>query len=283
MTTITGQDQEAVRTAVRERYGKIARTPVEEGQAGCCGPSCCGGESGDGASVSRSVGYGSELDGVPEGADLGLGCGNPVGLATLEPGQTVLDLGSGGGLDCFLAASAVGAGGHVIGVDMTPDMIRRARKNAAAGGHANVEFRLGEIEALPVADATVDVILSNCVLNLSPERHRVLSEALRVLRPGGRTVIADLVSDVAPPPELAGNLDAVSACLPTPREEYLGAFRNAGFTDVRVLQERSYPAELILGDPAVARAIETLPADTRAELETFAGSIRSIVLEARKG
>jgi SAM-dependent methyltransferase len=289
VTTTASQEQgqgsderERIREAVRERYARVA---AQEGASGCCGPDCGCHASAEAASegVSRSLGYqDAELAGVPEGADLGLGCGNPTGVASLRAGETVLDLGSGGGIDCFLAAERVGPSGRVIGVDMTPEMIQRARRNAARGGYGNVEFRLGEIEALPVADASVDVILSNCVLNLSPERSRVLAEALRVLRAGGRAVISDLVSERPAPAELAGNLDAIAACLPTPREAYLGAFRDAGFVEVRVLDEHPYPASAILGDPGVEAALAGASAETRAELDAFAASIRGIVLEARK-
>jgi arsenite methyltransferase len=274
------QDPEAVREAVRTRYARVA----EGGGSGCCDDGCCGGaDPGPGVSISTAVGYGEgDLATVPEGADLGLGCGNPVGLASLRPGETVLDLGSGGGLDCFLAADRVGAEGRVIGVDMTPSMISRARRNAAAAGHTNVEFRLGEIEALPVADASVDTILSNCVLNLSPERARVLTEALRVLRPGGRVVISDLVSERAVPAVLAGNLDAVAACLPIPRERYLQAFVDAGFTGVEVVDDHAYPGDAILNDSGVQAALGSVSDTTRRELEAFAASIRGIVVQAFK-
>jgi SAM-dependent methyltransferase len=275
-------DTEAIREAVRTRYARAA-----EG-GGCCDDGCCGGSTAGVSAeargtVSTSVGYSQdELASVPEGADLGLGCGNPVGIASLVPGETVLDLGSGGGLDCFLAAERVGPEGHVIGVDMTPEMIARARRNATAGGHTNVEFRLGEIEALPVADASVDAILSNCVLNLSPERGRVLEEALRVLRPGGRVVISDLVSNVPVPPALAGNLDAVAACLPVPREQYMQAFVDAGFTDVNVVDEHSYPGDSIVHEAGVEDALAGASEATRAELDLFAASIRGVVVQAFK-
>jgi SAM-dependent methyltransferase len=278
----TSEDRERIRQAVRERYARVAG---QDGAGGCCGPDCgChGGATTDGEPVSLAIGYDqADLGAVPQGADLGLGCGNPTGVASLREGETVLDLGSGGGIDCFLAAERVGPSGHVIGVDMTPEMIQRARRNATSGGYDNVEFRLGEIEALPVADATVDAIVSNCVLNLSPERPRVLAEALRVLRSGGRAIISDLVSDHPAPAELAGNLDAIAACLPTPRETYLGAFREAGFADVRVLDDHPYPAAAILDDPGVRATLVDVSDETRAELDAFARSIRGIVLEARK-
>ena len=177
-------DPDALRRAVAEGYARIA----EGGDAGCCSSGCgCGAP----ADISREVGYrDADLAAIPADADLGLGCGNPVALADLQPGETVLDLGSGAGMDAFLAASKVGPGGRVIGVDMTPAMLERARRNAEQGGHANVEFREGLIEALPLDDASVDAILSNCVINLSPQKDRAFREARRVLRPGGRMVAA---------------------------------------------------------------------------------------------
>jgi arsenite methyltransferase len=265
-----------VRQAVRDRYARAATE-----SAPCCGPSCCGGTD-TGTVTSEAVGYtAAELAQLPTDADLGLGCGNPTAVASLLEGQTVLDLGSGGGIDCFLAAKQVGPTGKVIGVDMTPEMIARARANAAKGGYDNVEFRLGEIEALPVADATVDVIISNCVLNLSPEKGRVLAEAHRVLKPGGRLVISDMVSDREVPAVLHGNLDAVAACLPVARARYLNELRRAGFADARISSERRYPADYILADAGVRAFLEDHP-EERAEMEAFAGSISGATLEGTR-
>lgn len=278
MNERSGVEPRDVRQAVRERYARAAT----EG-SGCCEPSCCGhGDAPTTADVSRAVGYrDDDLAEVPSEANLGLGCGNPTAIASLEEGQTVLDLGSGAGIDCFLAAKQVGPQGRVIGVDMTPEMLSRARRNAASGGYENVEFRLGEIEALPVADASVDVVISNCVLNLSPDKGRTLAEAFRVLKPGGRMVVSDLVSDMAVPSVLAGNLDAVAGCLPTFRETYLAEYRQAGFENVRIVQETAYPASYLLDDEGVRRYVSEHP-EHRAQLETFAGSIAGAHFEATK-
>jgi len=239
---------DAIREAVRDRYGRIAEE-ADEANGRCCGPPCCGDTSE--TSTSPATGYNDEqLGQIPEGADLGLGSGNPVSHAALQEGETVLDLGSGGGIDSFLAAEKVGPGGRVIGVDMTPEMVTRARANARKGGYTNVDFRLGEIESLPVADATVDVIISNCVLNLSPERDRVLTEALRVLRPGGRLVISDLVSDAAVAAQLREDLEMVTACLPVERGDYESQLYTAGFVDVSISDTDSVHGVIIEGRKA---------------------------------
>jgi len=276
MTTDRASEQ---RKTVRDRYARAAT----EG-AGCCAPSCCGDEGFTGAEdISKKIGYtDAELAALPEQANLGLGCGNPTAIAALEAGMTVLDLGSGAGIDCFLASPRVGPTGKVIGVDMTPEMLERARANATSGGYDNVEFRLGEIEALPVADATVDVVISNCVLNLSADKARVLGEVHRVLKPGGRVVISDMVSDVPVPAVLEGNLDAVAACLPTYRQEYLAQFRSAGFEDAHITEEKPYPASYLLADPGVQEYVEGHAQHTD-ELATFARSIVGAHFEATKG
>jgi SAM-dependent methyltransferase len=218
-----------VREVVRERYGRIAAEVPVEG--------CCGGGSSCGSTSSLDIGYSeAELSQLPEGANLGLGCGNPQGIAALSPGETVLDLGSGGGIDCFLAARQVGDSGWVIGVDMTPQMLARARANAAKSGVRNVEFRLGEIEHLPVADESIDVILSNCVVNLSPDKSTVFREAFRVLKPGGRLAISDMVAQGPLPAKLREDLDSYTGCIGGAAEisEVEKMLSGAGFVNVRI-------------------------------------------------
>ena len=223
------------RVIVREKYGAVA-----EGES--CGCGCCQ-STGDDEATLTALGYTAEQQAaIPAGADLGLGCGNPLAHAGLVAGERVLDLGSGAGIDCFLAAREVGPTGSVIGVDMTPPMLERARRNAAKVNSTNVEFRLGEIEHLPVPDASVDVIISNCVVNLSPDKRQVFSEALRVLKPGGRMVVSDLVLTRELDPEQRQNVDLYVGCIAgaSLKDEYLRLIRDAGFRDVKVVEEHGY-------------------------------------------
>jgi SAM-dependent methyltransferase len=226
-------EKNGLRDRVRERYAEIAAV---DGGCCCSSSSCCAPDALGQADASAKLGYSDDdLAAVPEGANMGLGCGNPQAIAELKSGETVLDLGSGGGFDCFLAARQVGDSGRVIGVDMTPDMISKARANADKGGYRNVEFRLGEIEHLPVADGSVDVILSNCVINLSPDKPQVYRDAFRVLRPGGRLAISDVVALGELPDGLNGSLDAYCGCIagaiPEKVEDLL---QEIGFVEIAV-------------------------------------------------
>jgi arsenite methyltransferase len=207
----------------------------------CCGPA---------DTAAMAVGYSAEeLQAIPEDARMGLGCGNPTALASLKEGEVVLDLGAGGGIDCFLAAIAVGRTGKAIGVDMTPEMLHRARDNARKGGYDNVEFRLGEIENLPVADNTIDVVISNCVINLSPDKTRVFEEAYRVLKPGGRLMVSDMVLTRELPEDVKNSLAAYAGCVAgaSMKEDYLMTIANAGFENVEVLSEQSFGSDELAG------------------------------------
>ncbi|MFC2094830.1 arsenite methyltransferase [Candidatus Bipolaricaulota bacterium] len=229
-----------IHKTVRERYGERAKS------GSCCSTgtnSCCGSSP----SVSKKLGYSEqELRSIPEGADLGLGCGNPTAMASLQPGETVVDLGSGAGIDCFLAADLVGETGHVIGVDMTAAMIDRARENALKNGIDNVEFRLGEIEHLPVSDGTIDAVISNCVVNLSPDKPQVFSEVYRSLKPGGRLMISDIVRLKQLPEAITKSVEAYVGCVAgaSLKDDYLGMIEGAGFRDVEVVSERTFDAAL---------------------------------------
>jgi arsenite methyltransferase len=246
------KEKETIRQVVRERYGNIAKSAsVVSGissTSSCCGQpepsvssnpasSCCSGPQISQQQISALMGYSKEdIQGVIEGANMGLGCGNPVALASLKPGETVVDLGSGGGFDCFLAAKQVGETGQVIGIDMTPDMLSKARMNAEKMKTTSVEFRLGEIENLPVADNTADIIMSNCVINLSPDKEKVYREAFRILKPGGRLAIADIVATAPLPAEIQQNLALVSACVggAATIDDTKEMLQEAGFVDIRI-------------------------------------------------
>jgi len=263
-----------IKKVVREGYAKIAKQ-----DSSCCGSvtSCCG--STDLAQdIGKSIGYTEEeLTSVPEGANLGLGCGNPVALASLKEGETVLDLGSGAGFDCFLAADKVGKKGRVIGVDMTPEMIEKARENARKGNYGNVEFRLGEIENLPVADNSVDAAISNCVINLAPDKRRVFTESFRVLKPGGRLMISDIVLLKELPDFIKNSIEAYIGCLSGAmmRDEYMEAIKAAGFQEVRIIEATSFPIECMANDPTAKAIIENLKIPLE-KVEEVASSVISI-------
>jgi SAM-dependent methyltransferase len=229
-------DEVQIKEMVRARYGGIAE--AASAADSCCAPvaSCCG-PTADPTSKSRNMGYSdAELTAVPEGANLGLGCGNPQAIAALKQGEVVIDLGSGAGFDCFLAAQQVGPAGHVIGVDMTHEMLKKARENAGKVGANNVEFRLGELEHLPIADNAADVILSNCVINLVPDKAQVFRETYRVLKPGGRLAVSDVVNTTPLSPELLADTALLCGCIAgaAPVDQIKAWLAEAGFTDVRI-------------------------------------------------
>lgn len=273
------QEQDIKKT-VRERYaGKVKQ------ESSCCAPevSCCGSSS-IADEVGKNIGYSEEeLTTVPEGANLGLGCGNPTALAALKEGETVLDLGSGAGFDCFLAANKVGKTGKVIGVDMTPEMLDKARENAQKGDYDNVEFRLGEIENIPAPDNSVDVIISNCVINLSPDKPRVFQDAFRVLKPGGRLMVSDIVLLQDLPGFVRESIDAYIGCVAGAmlKEEYLGAIEEAGFENVEVMGEVGFPAELMLSDPTIKEMVDGLNVSME-QVREVTGSVVSIKVQGTK-
>ena len=232
-------DESQIKTTVKKEYGRIAR----QEQSSCCGPSNCCGSADPVEEISKTIGYSDkDIKAVPEGSNLGLGCGNPTALASLKEGETVLDLGSGAGFDSFLAAKKVGINGKVIGVDMTQEMIGKARENAKKGGYTNVEFRLGEIEKLPINDNSVDIIISNCVINLSPEKNRVFQEAFRVLKPGGRLMISDIALLKELPEYIQNDVQAYVGCVSgaIKKDEYLELIRKSGFQNTKILEERIF-------------------------------------------
>jgi arsenite methyltransferase len=237
-------DKEKIKEHVKKRYGEIAKTECSSCSSGCCSSSCC---SSPPKYVAWKLGYSpDEIESVPDDSVLGLGCGNPVALASLKEGETVLDLGSGGGIDVFLAAKKVGSSGKVIGVDMTEEMVAIAEASALKHGYKNVEFRLGEIENLPVEDETVDVIISNCVINLSPDKLKVFQEAYRVLKPGGRLMVSDLVTEGKLPEEIRKSYDAWAGCIAGALEKsaYLETIKRAGFKNVKVASEKAYTIDV---------------------------------------
>jgi SAM-dependent methyltransferase len=269
-----------IKKIVREGYAKIA----EQGSS-CCGSanSCCGGVD-VAQDISKKIGYTEEeLKDAPEGANLGLGCGNPVALASLKKGETVLDLGSGAGFDSFLAAQKVGDKGRVIGVDMTPEMIKKAKENAKKGNYRNVEFRLGEIENLPLAGASVDVIISNCVINLSPDKERVFRESFRVLTLGGRLMISDIVLLRELPDYIRKSVEAYIGCLSGAimKDKYIAMIKKAGFQNVKVINETSFPIELMVNNPTPKTIMKNLRV-TAEKVKGIADSVVSISIQAKR-
>ena len=252
------QRADEIRQKVRKSYSEVADS---SNSGSSCGTesSCCG-VSDDAAIntlVSTRLGYSeNDLENVPEGADMGLGCGNPRAIASIQPGETVLDLGSGGGFDCFLAAAETGESGFVIGIDMTPTMISKARNNAVKGQYHHVEFRLGEIEHMPVANDTVDVIISNCVINLSPDKRQVFSEAFRVLKPGGRLAISDVVASTELPEEIKNDLALYSGCMAgaSPIVELQTILEETGFEKVNIVPKDA--SKDFIKDWAPGRGVE---------------------------
>jgi len=273
--------EETVKKAVRDSYARVAA-----GSSCGCGSSsasCCS-QIKTVKEISSNMGYSSEeLEKLPEGANLGLGCGNPLALASLKSGEYVLDLGSGAGIDCFLAAEKVGSEGKVIGVDMTPEMLDRARENILKSTHKNVEFRLGEIENLPVADNSIDIIISNCVINLSPDKDRVFSEAFRVLKKGGRIMISDIVLLKELPETIKEDIAAYVSCVSGAiiKDSYLFSIKSAGFSEVKINEEINFPIDYFLGDESASIIKNNLNLSQQ-QVKDLENSIVSIKVSAIK-
>jgi len=272
---------EEIKKIVREGYAKVAKN-----ETSCCAaisPSCgCSTPSIE--EISRRIGYSEEdIQSVPEGSNLGLGCGNPVALASLKEGEIVLDLGSGAGFDCFLAANRIGENGKVIGVDMTPEMIDKARENTRKGKYRNVEFRLGEIENLPVADGTIDIVISNCVINLSPDKKRVFEEAFRVLKSGGRLMVSDIVLLRKLPESIKKKAQAYVECLSgvEMKDKYLKLIEDAGFQEVKVIEENYLPIEDITNDPNAQTIMKTAEIPTE-KIKKIANTVASVKVSGIK-
>ena len=270
--------KDTMKQRVKEGYAKIA----QKGSSCCPGSTCCG--SSNAKTISKTVGYtDKELSVVPEGSNLGLGCGNPVALASLKKGETVLDLGSGAGFDAFLAAKKVGGTGRVIGVDMTPDMIKRAKENGHKGNYANVEFRLGEIEKLPVDSGSIDIIISNCVINLSMDKQTVFKEAFRVLRPGGRLMVSDLVLLKDLPDSIKKSIEAYIGCLAgaSMKDKYIEFIKKAGFKDIKILSQDIYPIEAMANDATIKVVIGNSQLENT-DIKKLESSVASIKIYALK-
>lgn len=271
---------ENIKEIVKKGYAKIAKQ-----ESSCCGPAnlCCGNPDMS-ETISRKIGYSEEeIKTAPEGANLGLGCGNPLAHASLKEGETVLDLGSGAGFDCFLAAHRVGKTGRVIGIDMTQEMVQKARENASKGNYENVEFKLGEIENIPVADSSVDIVISNCVINLSPDKGKVFKEAFRILKPGGRLMISDIVLLKELPDFIKNSIEAYVGCVSGAimKDEYIKALEAAGFQEIKILDKTSLTSDSIENDPSIKTIIENLNISPEKLME-IASSVVSIKLYAAK-
>jgi len=270
-----------IKKAIREKYASIAL-----GRSSCCcESSCCDMGTGEINTIApNQAGYSeNEIAKAPSGSFLGLGCGNPLALLSLKEGETVLDLGSGAGFDCFLAAMRVGENGRVIGVDMTPEMIEKARENAQKGRYPNVEFRLGEIENLPLSDNSVDVVISNCVINLSTNKPRVFREAFRVLKPGGRIMVSDIVLQHELPEEIKNSIEAYTGCIAgaSLKEDYLKMIVEAGFSDVKIVEETVYPFKDITSEQVSCETGEKVKIADK-ETEEADSSVLSVKISAWK-
>jgi SAM-dependent methyltransferase len=255
--------KDIVKKAVRDGYARIA---MQSSSCSCCGSTYLTQD------ISKKIGYTErDLEAIPTGANLGLGCGNPIAFASLREGEVVLDLGSGAGIDCFLAASKVGGKGRVIGVDMTLEMIEKARENARKSGYRNVEFVLGEIENLPISDNSIDAVISNCVINLSPDKKRVFQEAYRVLKPSGRLIVSDIVLQKELPDFIKNSIEAYIDCVSGAmlRDEYIGLIKAVGFQEVRIIDESFLPIACAASDPIVKPITEDLNLNSKMPLENL--------------
>jgi len=275
------KSQDEIKKAVQRGYANIAKGS----RIGCCGPqnSCCGGPS-QAKDIGKKIGYAEEeLAHLPAGANLGLGCGNPVALASLKPGEIVLDLGSGAGIDCFLAARQVGPTGKVVGLDMTPEMVAQAQENAREGGFENIEFKLGEIENLPLENESVDVILSNCVINLVPNKTKAFAEAYRVLKTGGRMMISDIVLTQELPATIQESVEAYVGCLSgaVRKEEYLRLIQQAGFREVQIQNEEPFPLDVMGNAPSTSAILEA-PKVSQSDIKLAGNAVMSIKVSALK-
>ena len=269
-----------IKDIVKEKYGSIATE-----SSSCCTPSAsrCG-KTISTEKISQRIGYSqNDMHSVPEGANLGLGCGNPLAFASLKEGDTVVDLGSGAGFDCFLAAQRVGDKGRVIGVDMTPEMVAKAQANALKGNYTNVEFRLGEIENLPIIDNSVDVIISNCVINLSPAKQQVFAETFRALKPGGRLLVSDIVLLKKLPEFIKESVEAYVGCVAgaSLKEEYIQTIKAAGYQNIEIQEETRFPTEGIMQDPMVQSFLERAQI-SQDQIENIAASVVSVKISATK-